>query len=661
MKSEMHIKSRREGEAASLAIDGAVAAVQPVVFKDVWSRSGSRYRVRSYVLLGVNVLLFAGVGSFAYWLRTGVRLAPIQEGYWDELQRMFWSVPIGGRSYGGASLGSLLLNPISVQEVPMQIPILGLLMAALIAIPILVSLLYRFWSSVPFVAVVGTLAVMPWLALTLLLSCVLSASRPFRSRYRFVSALVGLVPVVVYLALAWSGTTDAIAGRIDPIDRVKFVAPWVMALVAATIVFAFVLAIAKLVDYRPGAITPLLAVMFGLPVALFEFHVGRDELYYRLLERRNESHFADRDASADLHGAVREEWLRDSDPRHTAASIRAQVETRWLFGLTSDMRPHRSALSRYQAELTADCDHFLRSFPDSRYVLNVLYIRATALDMRVDPQAFRQTKWIRFHADFPGPASRETWRLLAQRGADTIPGGVAQLRLAQLDAREGYVDRAMDRLNGWVDRWGRSSSAEKGGAQAEDENRQVWARQRPERSLHIALDGIRIEVHRLRELLSANRDPLYGYDPLSGPRVARSGLTYGLLDLEPRHEQYVANLQRLRAAYPNCQIQDNIDLELAKSADSLDVKIERLRVLVTAYADGDAVPEALYHLAAAYRARDQVSEGDEVMMRLMRDHPESLWSDQASRLRRLRESVADSNGNDMLEDMIKNGSRTHGP
>ena len=103
----------------------------------------------------------------------------------DELAQAFLSV---GATQRHVSLGSLLHEPISVQDVPMQIPILGLLMAALIAIPILVSLLYRFWASLPFIAVVGFLAVMPWLAITLLISCIVASVRPFRTRFRFVSA-----------------------------------------------------------------------------------------------------------------------------------------------------------------------------------------------------------------------------------------------------------------------------------------------------------------------------------------------------------------------------------------------------------------------------------------------------------------------------------------
>ncbi len=223
------------------------------------------------MLLAVNVLLFAGVGCFAYWIRSGVVFAPAMEGYRDQFVQTFNF----GR-HTTVSLADLLIAPISIQDVPMQIPIIGLLMATLIAIPILVSILYRFWSSLPFILVVGVLAVMPWLAITLLGSCIIASIRPFSMRFRFISGVAGLVPIVVYLALAWHGSAELVMGRFDPIDRVKFIAPWVLAIVAATLLFAIVLTIAKLVDYRPGALTPLLALMVGLPVGVFAFRVGLD-------------------------------------------------------------------------------------------------------------------------------------------------------------------------------------------------------------------------------------------------------------------------------------------------------------------------------------------------------------------------------------------------
>lgn len=599
--------------------------------KDVWSRSGSKYRIRAVVLLAVNVLLFAGVGSFGYWLRSGVRFAPAQEGYWDELRQTFGSVPLVGSNDGGASLAALLLEPISVQDVPMQIPIVGLLMAALISIPILVAMLYRFWSSLPFLAVVAFLAVMPWLAITLFASCILAAGRPFRTRFRFVSALLGLLPAVAYLILAWSGTTEAIAGKIDPVDRMKFIAPWVLAIVAAALLFAIVLTIAKVVDYRPGAIAPLLAVMFGLPVVLFEFHVGRDELYYRHLRALSDAHFADIDATVELDKAVMDAWRRRPPPRRSMEAVRATVEMRWLFELASDIEPARSALARHQSELVGRCDWFLRYFPGSRYALNALFLKAQALDMRVDPGEFRRTKWIRFYSDFPSAASLQTWRIIVESDSGPHLGAVALLRLAQLEAREGAVERAITKLETLLARFGGSRGRGDTSSSHTGPLKGLLARKTPEANLDIPLERVLLEAGRLRDLLARNRDPLYGYDPLAGARNRWDKLRFGLLDLEPRHERYVENLTKLKAEYPNCRIEDNIDLEIAKATPSPALKIERLQSCVERFPRRDAVPEALFRLGVACAADAQRERSEAVLARLVQEHPDSVWARQATR------------------------------
>ena len=624
------IAARKSAESPHDSVPDPLATEDvPAVLKDVWSRSGSKYRIRAIVLLAVNVLLFAGAGSFAFWLRGGVRFAPAHEGYRDEFGQTFLSVGFIGHS--GVSLGSLLLEPISVQDVPMQIPILGLLMAALISIPILVAILYRFWSSLPFIAVVGFLAVMPWLAITLLGSCVLASVRPIRTRFRFMSALLALVPAVVYLVLAWYGTSDLIAGRIDPVDRIKFVAPWVLAIVAATLVFAVVLAIARIVDYRPGAIAPLLAVMFALPVALFEFRVGRDELYYRLLEGLNEVHFADVDASVELDQAVMESWARHPPARRTMRGVRELVETRWLFELASEIGPVQSVLSRHQAELAGRCDWFLKYFPDSRYAINALFIKARALDMRVDPVEFRDAKWVRYYDDFPSPASRQAWQMIVKNSPESALGAVAMLRLAQLDARDGDLERAIAKLEvlqaqfDSVAKAGDTSPTPSGPLKA------VLARGVPEASLRVPMERVVLEVHRFHDLFVANRDPLYGYDPIGGPRHHADTFPFGLMDFDPRHERYIDNLKTLKGQYPDSQIEDNIDLEIAKATASLGLRIERLETCLNDFPNRDAVPENLFRLGVAYKSNAESEKSRAIFARLFHEHPDSIWTEQAAR------------------------------
>jgi len=596
-------------------------------FVDVWSRTSSKYRIRSIVLLAVNVVLFAGVGCFAFWLRSGRFLAPTMDGYWDELALAF-----DFRGPSTVTLASFLMEPISVQHVPMQIPILGLLMAALVAIPILVAILYRFGSSLPFIAVVGLLAVMPWLAITLLVSCIVASVRPFRTQFRFMSALLGLVPAVVYLILAWRGSAEVLSGVVDPVDRIKFVAPWAMAIVAAAVVFAVVLALAKLVDYRPGAITPLLAVMFGLPIALFEYHVGRDELHYRILERLSHEWFADVDASLDLDQAVLRKWQRLPWPRPSLQRLREIEEIMWQFELASDMGPRESELTRHQDALAHQCDEFHTQFPDSRYTPNALFIKARALDTRVDVEEFRRSEWIRFYDDFPNKASRGTWRIIAENRPNTLLGAVALLRLAQLDGRDGDIDRAKDKLKSLVDRFARPTATDQSVMDRAGMWGGVLSRTEPEAGLPIDADRVVLEAHRLYDLIAQNRDPIYGYDPLYRPRDPQQPLWFGFLDLDPRSEWYITNLQRLLAAYPkNCQLEDNFTLEIAKATTSTSLKIERLEDCLERFPHRDAVPEALFRLSQAYRSAGRTGAAHAAAEKLVREHADSFW---AQRVRR---------------------------
>jgi outer membrane protein assembly factor BamD (BamD/ComL family) len=444
---------------------------------------------------------------------------------------------------------------------------------------------------------------------------------------------------VVYLMLAWRGSADAIVGRIDPIDRIKFVAPWVLAVVAAGVSFALVLVIARLVDYRPGAITPLLAIMFALPFILFEFNVGRDELYYRLLERRNRAHFADVDASLAWLESARRSWDRLPLPRPSWEATQQRAAQQWLFELADDLAPYESAASQHVLELTEECDRFLTRFPDSRYAPNVLYIKARAMSMRIDANEFRRSKWIRFYDDFPNAASRETWRIILANRPDSPLGAVAGLRLAQLNARDGQVERARDQLRTLIQRFGDRSPVGPHAAESGGSLGSVLARGAPESSLDIPLDRIVLEAHRLYALFSENRDPLYGYDPISGPPRTRDGVSFGLADLDPRHGRYTEHLKALLDRYPHCQIEDNIMVELAKAEPDKDKRIAMLNDCLRRFPDRDEVPEAMFRLAEAYRDAGRAGDATPVLTKLAERFPDSIWARQASE-RRLRVSTS---------------------
>ncbi len=620
----MNSTSNTIGNTPPLAADFHVQA--PFELMDVWSRSGSKYRVRAIVLLTVNVLLFAGAACFTYWLRSGEFFAPAREGYWESIVQTFRGV-----GHPNVSLAAFLIEPISIHDVPMQIPIVGFLMAALISIPILVAILYRFWSSIPFIAIIGFIAVMPWLAITLLFSCIIASVRPFRTRIRFMSAMLALIPAIIYLVLAWSGTRDVVVGRIDPVDRIKFVAPWVLAIVASAFVFAIVLIIARIVNYRSGAVTPLLAVMFAIPMLLFERHVGRDELYYRLLERLDQAYFADEDAGRGLQTSVQEKWERFPQPRPARERIRAIEEENWLFELAADVSRRQAQLAANLADISERCDWFHHQYPYSPYTPNALFIKARSGDLRLDMQEFRKTRWIRLYDNVPNPMSRQTWEIIAENRPNSPMAAVAMLRISQLDAQNCDIDRALTRTRQLITKFAREVVRE---PQKVADVDLVLDRPPIEAGLNIREDQVLLRATWLRDILESNYDDdVYRSDPLCGAQRAREGTTFGLLDLDAREDGYAEQLKKLLAAFPNCKLSDNIELELARVTPESADQIAAINSLLERYPNGDAAPEAMIRLAIAFREENEPQRAGLVLDRLVREYPQSIWSRQCVELR----------------------------
>ena len=618
----------RASEAAR--IDSTLVIRPHTMHFDVWSRWSGRYRVRAVLLLAVNALMFAALGSFAYWLRTGESFAPSVDSYWRQLA----DTVDFRESRDQTSLTTMLIEPMSVRDVPALIPILGILMAALISIPIIVSILYRFWSAVPFILIVAFLAMMPWLAITLTVSCIVASVKPFRTTIRFISALLGLLPACVYLYLASEGTKEAAISMMDPIDRMKFIAPWVVAIVASAVVCAVVLVLARLVNYRPGMITPFMLSLLVLPFALFERYVGADELHYRLLEGLDRYTFLDRDTSMVFAEAVQWEWDRHPLPRPDFEMLRREVETLTGPAFAGDLEPRRRGVERKRAELRLRWNDFLRQFPGTRYRHSALYLQARGQSMRIDEVEYARTRWVRYNDDFPADGSRVLWRRLIENDPPPSLRRVALLRMAQLDARAGDVERAIDELDELIRSTPNDSTEEVALSGA-------FERKGPLAGLDFDDDRTLIEAHRLRDLIAANDDARYGYDPLCGSAFTRAA-DRGLLDFDPRSASYLNELRALRARYsdPPARLLDNIELEIAKaikiegqapdahSAIAAE-QIQLLNRLLSNRTDGDAVPEALFRLAVAYRANGQAAASQHTFGRLLAEHSGSIWAEQA--------------------------------
>jgi len=623
----------------------------PIV--DVWSRTHPKYRRRAVILLLINAILFGGLCCFAFWLRTGRSFPFAVENYWD-----LWSQYFSPTRPDQITLNDLVLYPISVMQVPLQIVILGLLLATLVAIPIVVAILYRFPFSLLFTAMIAFLAVLPWLAITLTISCALISLRPFRLGFRFASALLALIPVIIYIILATREPPGSLANLLPPADRLVLYAPWVLAIIASCGVMGIVLLIARVSNYRPGAIAPLLAVMFAVPVVLFHAKVHSDELYYRVLEHTygpdSKAYFVDCDATPTIERIARRLWQKDPKGKDYQAVLE-NVKLLFEIGLDAmdemareidaESAEQASGFAAHQYRAVLACNEFLARFPHSRYVANVLYLKGRAIDMRVDLAEFKRTGMIRHYEDFPNARSYETWSRLAREFPDSPLAAVALYRLALLDARYvparcpecglefprlpptcvcpdcgrslSKIPQAMERLKKLIDRFGTPERSEapppRGGMFA-----RLFAKRPPESGLHIRPAAVAHEARKLLVLLQKNRDPRYGDAPL-----------IELMRLDHRHPMYAENLRELRKRFPGSELDDNIELRLILADRSRTRRLRELELWLSRDPAGDAATRARYELGVLYQADCLIEEARRTFEELIRRDPDSPWAQDA--------------------------------
>lgn len=618
---------RAAGRIASDAADAGLAACERGI--EVWQWTRHKYRVRAVAFLLINIALFAGLGCFTFWLRTGDYSPLTHPGYWQCWQKAFSPTHIPP-----VTLIDFLTYPIPVDQAPLMLIIVGLVLASLTAIPILVSMLYRFPFSLPFTLIICFVAVVPWLAFTVTLCCFLARWRPLRFSFHYATALISLLPLVAYYALATRGPGISSTAA-SPFEMAKMYLPWIVALIGACLVMAIVLIVAKIVNYRPGAIAPTMAVLFAMPVILFETQVGRDELHYRLLEvnygPRSTECFVDyADASQTIeHIAERRfEAIRKENPgadlKGVTEQVQLVVELQWS-RTQPDLALAEEQFTEDQLEAVARCDKFLAAYPQSRYCANVLYLKGRVLDMRVDRAYFLQKSILRYYWDFPSDASLDTWKSLLER-QDSPLWMVAAYRVALLEARGGRVDAAVDVLKTLLERypqWRERPEA----PPARSGSLSFFAKRPPARMLDVDPPAVLLEARKLYSLITNNRDPQYGDLPL-----------VTLLRFNPRHAAYQSNLRQLLeeipGRYPLTHLSDNLEVLIASESAgaSRSRRIELLKSCVVRFSrdpESDALPMAKFALGMAYKEDSRFEDARRILEELSRERADSPWATEA--------------------------------
>lgn len=600
---------------------------------DVWSRTAPKYRIRALVLLFVNLVVFAAMCMFVHWLHVARPVDFSLESYVEPFR--FW----GPQTH---TLNDFVLYPINVADNPVHAIVLGLLFATLISVPISVAILYRLPSALPFVACVLLLAHLPWLALTLCLSCVLASVRPFRMPFRYGSALVGLLPVAIYFVLAARGDLRPVQPYVSPHEKQMLAAPWALAILGACAMLAAILGWARLVAYRPGVIAPASILMFVMPAVLFARYVGADELAFRVLQQewglQSQRVEPTQDARPRIIELLRR-WsqsdLRSVDPDGetflglwagndaTRRDMQRRIVSRFVVDLLEQRR------SAYEA-----CKSFIAEYPTSRYVPYVLAIQSYWLDLRLAEERLLGTNPTReLYADFPHVQSLKTWERLVRLEKQSALGALAGLRLGQLRLRSGELAGSLQVLD---------AAAGIDAAQAQSS----WREGASSRTgaLNIApmtqdLASYVLEARQLAATIRANcDDPQYGAAPLV--RWAR---------LDPRRPGYGLQLRELIARYPDALMLDNFLLAWIETEDNLLARADGLVTLVCRFADGDIYPAAAFALGELEMlrlARDdprRLEHGVQVLTELLRRAPADPWAAQARELlARLRPAASRS-------------------
>ncbi len=615
--------------------DVAISPVAPAphlaVITDVWSWTARKYRIRATVLLIANFLLFCGLCVFTHWLHYARLFDFSIQTYLQPLR--FWGPAT-------LNLNDLVLFPISVDMTPMYGIVVGLLVASMVAVPISVAIVYRFGSAIPFILAVAIFAHMPWLAFTLLCSCILAAVRPFRMTFRYGSALLGMVPVLIYLYLATRGSSEILTASISPERKLLLAGPWLLAILAACTMLAAIIFIARLVNFRPGAVAPVMAVMFATPAILFHSSVGVDELTYRVLESeygpRSERFEPVQDATVRILNLLHD-WTRPGIEREPLRTALLAVWNARPGDITAIK--HRVArplilelLANRQAAYDA-CQSFIADHPRSRYIPNALFLQARALDTRLDErQLLGPAAQQELYTDFPHVQSEPVWASLLAQFPQSPLTAAARLRLAQLRLRKGDADGALAALSA------RELPVPAPPGASRQRVRSLLDTEPPEASLDFEPEPYQFEALRLRELIRANRDdPKYGVEPLQA-----------LATLDPHRAQYLEQLQRLAAHYPESLLYDNLCVRWASAHRDRHQRASQLRACLSAFPTGDALPEAIFQLADleihAFGITDPASRaaGLERLHEIVARFPDSCWSRAAAERLRIVEPQSES-------------------
>jgi outer membrane protein assembly factor BamD (BamD/ComL family) len=586
----------------------------PAAMMDIWSRPGLWAKQRAYIFLTINLLVFASLNIFIFWIHQ----ARLFDFSWQSYTVTYHKTLI-----------DFLIFPINIREAPVLIPIMGMLMANIIIVPILISQLYGFRFSTIFCLCVLVFAHLPVLAFFLMASCFIVSAGKYKLPFKFGVALLGLLPLAIYFYVATSGANML---RFKPVDPTLLYAPWVFAFLAAALIAAAVLAFARLVKYRPGGILVGMIPFFAIPVILFQTYIGPDQLEFRLLVHRygpDSAFYTPVDISANVFHETLRVWRR-----YKVRDLQAIVN------LATSEFPNVATqlLQENRSEILDVFGRFQTTYPNSRFVPNALYLYGLGQDLRFNFGVLQRNWMVEYSSDLVSPLSAETWKKLADNYPKTIYAEPARLRLAILAVREKKIDQALKLLDDLLksaDLFQDDLSTRP--AEPVVSFGQLFEEPTQTEIPPIDLPDLISQAQELRSLIINNgHDPRFNTEPLAE-----------FLKLDPSHLKYRDHLLELAIRFSDAKLHDNLLVRYAET----DPDPAQRRILLERYADyfkgEDAGAEALYELASLLQAwglanmdSQAYNQAEMYYKRVIRDYPDSLYTPRAAERLRQFQGIA---------------------
>lgn len=502
---------------------------------------------RTVPFLVVNLVGFVAVNAFWRYLSTG---------HWVDVS------PAAYQHDLATPLGQALQDPLNVFTRQWMVFVTASLLAGIVFIPIIVSVLYRLSLAAVFVIVVAVVGHCPVLAAALAVGCILAARTRLRSDMPFLAAVLGLMPIGLYLYFfAFAGLNVAAT---MPIRRLVMYVPFIGAMVLAVVGSGIVLALARVTGFRPGVVWPVLLALLVAPVVVFYWKVGADELDYALIANT----LAPGDA------VFREESIETWKARTGTVGLKEQAIVNEVDG---DLRAKRTRLLK-------ECEAFLAAHPDSPRAPAVLWIAGQCHSVQFSLQALR-TSLIKYSAAYPLPSSAQTWQHLAEEYPDSPQAALANRRLAELALQGGQARRALSLLEAvrrdLADTIGRSEPAT-----PETPWQSVPTREYCREAM--------FQVERLAWLIAENGALA---DTPEGKAAAEALSAF--LSVNPyklNAEQQLRRLNVLGKRFKQTRLADNIELAIACAQPSVYDRAKRLIKLANVTPETDTTIEACFLL-----------------------------------------------------------------